>query len=52
MRQILNYLQMVFKTVSKRITMDALRSRDKYSKDTAVTISNHFEATRRLLNRS
>ena len=42
---------MVFNTVSNRITVDALRSRGSYSKDSAVMMGP-FDAARRLLNRS
>lgn len=50
MRQILNYLEIIFKTVSKRITIDALSNRNKHAKDSSVMI-NHFDATRKLLVR-
>lgn len=51
MRQILSYLELIFRTVSKRITVDALSSRGRHAKDSAVMI-NHFEAARTLLNRT
>lgn len=51
MRQILSYLELIFKTVSPKITLSALGNRSSHSKDSAVMI-NHFDATRRLLNRS
>jgi len=51
MRQILCYLEVIFKTVSKRITMSTLTSRNQSSKDATVMI-NHIDAVRRLLNRS
>ena len=51
MRQILSYLQLIFQTVSKRITLDALSSRQRHSKDTSTTM-NHFEAASKLLNRT
>jgi hypothetical protein len=40
----------IFKTVSRKITVDALSSRSRSAKDASVMI-NHFEATRRLMNR-
>jgi hypothetical protein len=51
MRQILCYLELIFKTVSHRITMDTLTSRNQSAKDATVMI-NHFDAVKRLLNRS
>jgi len=51
MRQILSYLEVIFKTVSKRITLDALSNKNKHSKDSSVMI-NHFDAARKLLNRT
>lgn len=51
MRQILSYLQLIFQTVSKRITLDALSSRQRHSKDVSTTM-NHFEASTKLLNRT
>lgn len=51
MRQILSYLELMFKTVSKHITLNTLSNRSAHSKDSSVTI-NHFDAARRLLNRS
>lgn len=51
MRQILSYLELIFKTVSPKITLNALSSRASHSKDSTVMI-NHFDAARRLLNRS
>jgi hypothetical protein len=51
MRQILSYLEVVFKTVSKKITIDVLMNRNKHSKDSSVMI-NHSDASRKLMNRS
>lgn len=51
MRQLLSYLQVVFRTVSKRITVDALSARSRSAKDANVMI-NHFDAARKLLNRT
>jgi replication factor C subunit 1 len=51
MRQILSYLELIFKTVSPHITLDALSSRSKHAKDSSVMIS-HFNAARILLNRT
>jgi hypothetical protein len=51
MRQILSYLQLIFNTVSKKITLGTLSRRDKHSKDSSVMI-NHFDAARKLLNRT
>ena len=51
MRQILSYLQLTFQTVSKTITVNAIRDRKGHTKDSSVMIS-HFEASRKLLNRS
>jgi len=50
MRQILTYLQVIFNTVSKRITYETLSNRGKHSKDTSVMI-NHSEAALKLINR-
>lgn len=51
MRQILCYLEVIFKTVSNRITMDTLSRRGQSSKDVAVMI-NPVDAVKKLLNRS
>jgi hypothetical protein len=51
MRQILSYLQVIFRTVSRRITVDALSARSRSAKDSSVMI-NHFDAARKLLNRA
>jgi replication factor C subunit 1 len=51
MRQLLSYLEVIFRTVSKRITVDALSGKNRSSKDASVMI-NHFDAARKLLNRS
>lgn len=50
MRQILSYLELIFKTVSSHITLNTLGNRSKYAKDSSVMI-NHFAAARTLLNR-
>ena len=51
MRQILTYLQLIFHTVSRKITINALEDRKKHAKDASVMI-NHSDAARKLLNRS
>jgi hypothetical protein len=51
MRQILGYLEVIFKTVSPKITLDALSRRGQSSKDATVMI-NHFDAAKKLLNRT
>lgn len=51
MRQILGYLELVFRTASRKVTMETLSSRQSHAKDASVMI-NHFDAVRRLLNRS
>lgn len=51
MRQLLTYLQVVFRTISKRITVDALNRRYNSTKDPSV-MATPFEAARRLLNRT
>lgn len=50
MRQILTYLELIFKTVSPHITLSTLSNRSKHAKDSSVMI-NHFAAARTLLNR-
>ncbi len=51
MRQILSYLEVIFKTVTKKITIDSLSRKGNSSKDSSVMI-NHLDASRKLLNRA
>ena len=51
MRQILNYIEIVFKTVSPHLTMNLLLNKDKHSKDASVMI-NDSDAARKLMNRA
>ena len=49
-RQILSYVEMFFRTVSKTITYDSVEKSSAKSKDLSLMM-NHFEACKKLMNK-